>query len=667
MTEALNPAQRAAILDEGHALLIVAGPGTGKTLTLVRKIAHLLDSAVDPAHLTAITFTIKAAEEMRKRLKKLCGDRTLPFIGTFHALGLRLLRQHGSVLGLPRDVKVFGEEERARVLAQAAESAELGFGKKELAEALQLISLCKNQRIGPRCLEMPAQWSRALFLRLFEGYEAGLERHGALDFDDLVKRAAELLELAPKSRRAIQENHRYLFVDEYQDINEAQYRFLLLLAGARAKICAIGDPDQAIYAFRGSDPRHFPRFREDFPGGNTVYLERNYRSSQTVIQVASALIGNNRERLHMELVAESGPGPPVTLFQAADPWKEAAFITREIETLIGGTDRLYIDRSRSTAIYDDSDGYHFADFAVLYRTKAQGRIIESAFRKCGLPFQTVAGTPWYRREEIRVPLAYLHLLLAPDPIHLAEILNKPPRGLAAEAVRLVGGLPAWKTERFWQSLMESDSLEELPPAQRHSLLSLAAELRDLAHEVSALTAGEGLQLVLDRLGLLELYRDGSARGEKRYQNLLQLAATTAPFDSTPGLAGLEQFLNYYQLLGEYESYDGKRSVVTLMTLHASKGLEFPVVFIAGLEEGLLPYARKGQASRTEEERRLFYVGLTRAKYKLYLTRATQRDKGKNRRAPSPFLAELPDHLLDRRQSKSKKRKNMGGDAQLSLF
>ncbi len=661
----LNTGQREAILDTSRSLLIVAGPGTGKTFTLVRKIEHLLKSGADPSRLTAITFTTKAAEEMRDRLIGLCGNNPAPFIGTFHALGLRLLRRHGAVLGLPRDLKVFGEEERGQVLAKASESAGLGLGKKELGEALRLISLAKNQDIDAESLPLPDSWSPGLFQQLFEDYEAGLRSHAALDFDDLVKKASDLLEGAPDLRQSIRDQQAHLFVDEYQDINEMQYRFLFQLTGDHSRICAIGDPDQAIYAFRGSDPGHFLRFSEDFPGGRTVVLKRNYRSTQTVIELASTLIRNNRERMDKELISEAAPGPRARVFQAADPWKEAAWITGEIERLIGGTDRMYQDRATSKAIYDDPDGYHFSDFAVLYRTKAQSRILESAFRKCGIPFQTVAGTPWYRCEEIRVPLAYLQLLLAPDPILLAEILDKPQRGLEPETIRGIGGMTLEAGAAFWRDLLGSSYLAEMEPSQVRPLRDLAAELQELTRQMEILPPAELLQLVLDRLGLLDFYRDGGAKGEKRYQNILQLSASAAQFDAAPGRAGLEPFLHYYQLLGEHESYDGKRAAVTLMTLHASKGLEFPVVFITGLEQGLLPYAKKEESDQTEEERRLFYVGVTRAQTALYLTHAAQRDKKPS--TPSAFLAELPQHLLDPVSTPKKRRMKKGNDAQLSLF
>ncbi|MBX7234209.1 MAG: UvrD-helicase domain-containing protein [Caldilineales bacterium] len=601
----LNPAQRAAVLCTDRPLIIVAGPGAGKTRTLTARIAHLVqDLGAAPASILAITFTNKAAEEMAGRLRHLLGEATAArvTIKTFHAFGAMLLHEFGDRLGLASGFAILGDDDRLALLKRVAPE----LGQQQLAQALAFIAAAKNH------LQTPDLASVAEFTELYRGYEAALRQNQAVDFDDLILLPVRLLEEQAEVREALHSRLRWLSVDEYQDINLAQYRLLRLLTAGGANLCVIGDPDQAIYGFRGADYRYFLRFEQDYPDARRLHLDQNYRSTQIILDAATQVISRNPNRQALRIFSDFVEQVKLDVHPAPTDKAEAEFIVHQIEQMVGGTSYFSLDSARASG--HEAAPRSFADFAVLYRLSAQSRALAEALERSGIPYQTVGQTPLYEFKIVREALAFLWLLHNPrSQLHL---------DLAAGA----GRSPAFQS--------------------------------DLAASQPEMTAA---QLVERVAAFLVASRSLSQADATR---LDQLARRAAPFGHD-----LAAFLEATILHSETDFYDPRADRVTLMTLHASKGLEFPVVFIVGCEEGLLPYVRAGEPPDIEEERRLFYVGMTRAQKKLVLSHAHTRFLFGQRlqNPPSPFLRDIASALKDIRAMERRPEKKEPAGVQLGLF
>jgi len=611
---ALNDAQRTAATSTGAPLVIVAGPGTGKTRTLAVRLAWLVtEKGVAPESLLAITFTNKAAAEMRERLADLLGESTAAraTVCTFHALGALLLREHGCAIGLAEDFVILDEE--ARLLLAKRAWPELG--AREIDGALEAISQTKNQIEKDFTTEpLRAQGeeseedennlrfsalSASQFSSLFQRYEASLAESHALDFDDLIARTVALLDGNGEILRQVRERFVWIAVDEYQDVNPAQHRLLRLLAGDGQRLTAIGDPDQAIYGFRGADHRYFAAFPTDYPGATTLHLRQNYRSAQSILDAAQQVIARNPDRASLEIFSEFTQQVKLDIYVAPTDKAEAEYVVHQIEQLVGGTSYFSLDSGR---VEDDTKPVHwaFGDFAVLYRLNSQSRMLTEAFERSGIPFQVVGQTPLAGQSPVREILAHLWLLHTPDSlVHQERVLGKSLTQRRSGAEKGAGdngmmgtGVPA---------IISSSHHPRLT-----TLFAELAEIRPIATQIERVAAF-----------LAEQRADGfSAAEQERVALLLRRAA---PYGDH-----LRRFLEATALQSEADYYDPRADRVTLMTIHAAKGLEFPVVFVVGCEEGLLPYTPPGKTADVAEERRLFYVGMTRARQKLALIRARRR-------------------------------------------
>jgi len=651
----LNDAQREAVLHADGPLLVLAGAGSGKTRVIVHRIARLVrDLGVMPWHVLAVTFTNKAAGEMRERLEALLGPVITAdlWVQTFHAFGARFLRREAARAGLPPSFAIYDDDDQIRlakrVLAEAG--ADEAFSPREL---LSRIDRWKNAALRPPDVQVGAYDEQAVLARkLYVRYAEALRRAGAVDFGDLLVEPVRLLEEDAALRARWAGRFRYLLVDEFQDTNPAQYRLLKLLAGARSNVCVVGDDDQAIYRWRGADVSNILGFDGDFQDTKVVKLEQNYRSTRTILDAAHAVISRARRRREKRLWTEAEGGAPLTLLVAEDEGLEGERIARAVSE----------ERARGTA----GD-----EIAVLYRTNAQSRPIEAALRAARIPYTIVRGTSFYDRAEVRDAAAYLRLALSPSSDLDAErVLNRPARGIGDRTVERLRAHATSRGVPLFEAIAQAGEVEGLKPQARRALAEFHAVVAGLVADVPALDAGVAVQEVLKRTGLLTQLQEAHAdEATDKVENLMELVADAREFDESllgeppprdpeevppPALA---RFLERIALLGEAdgETPEGR---VALMTLHAAKGLEFDAVFLAGLEDGTLPYERprsnETSAERAEsldEERRLCYVGMTRARKRLTLSLAHRRigysESGAVYRQtePSRFLRDLPPELF----------------------
>lgn len=595
----LNPEQQEAARCIDAPLIIVAGPGTGKTRTLTYRIAQLIaNQGVAPENILAITFTNKAAEEMAVRLIGLLGADVAGriVIKTFHAFGAMLLRETAAQTGRSPNFAICSEHDRPAILKQCYPQTK----SADLAAWLEQISAAKNQLQRPDAPELSAE-----FGEIYDSYEAALNQKQLLDFDDLIAQAVRLFESQPDILQAYHQRFRWISVDEYQDVNYAQYRLLRLLAGPGINLCVIGDPDQAIYGFRGADRTYFLQFQQDFPAAKTMQLSRNYRSTQFILAASGQVITKSADRRPFNLHSEVIDPTKVAVYQAPTDKAEAEYAVHEIEKMVGGTSYFSIDSARVTDD-DGSSTLTFGDFAVLYRLNSQSQPLIEAFERSGIPFQTVGQTPLAEHQEVRLALACLWFLHNPQStFHLEQVVAKK---------------------------------------QVQSIVTFLASLLEDSAVTPVSVLVEQLQQFLTDRSILVL-------DEKSQERLDQLRWRAIPFETRLG-----DFLESMALQKETDAYDPRAGRVTLMTLHAAKGLEFPVVFMAGCEEDLIPYRRGEQPVDVEEERRLFYVGMTRAQQKLILTHAKRRFLfGQQREAqPSRFLADIENSLKEFKKMAARK-------------
>ncbi len=635
----LNPEQREAVTHGEGPLLILAGAGSGKTRVLTHRIAYLLrDLAVPPRAILAVTFTNKAAREMRERLERLVPEAAVPelTVGTFHAFCARLLRRHARSVGIESGFAIYDEADQRAVLRQAMEAAGLGERLIPPGAISAVISNAKNELKGPADLvnEAHGQLERATSL-VWPHYDRLLRENNAVDFDDLLLLAVRLWETDDAALNLWQDRFQHILVDEYQDTNKAQYSFLRYLAGWKQNLAVVGDDDQSVFSWRGADVRNILDFERDFPNAKVVKLEQNYRSTQRILDAAHSIVRNNAARKEKKLWTDRSGGSDVVVLEAYDQDHEAELIAREIEKL-----------------RREGEASAPRDVAILYRTNAQSRAIEDKFREFGLAYQVVGGVSFYDRREVKDVIAYLRILRNPqDAVGLGRILNVPPRGLGAktQAALVIDarerGLPVV------DALAAADDIGAIPARQRAALVGFGrtvAELRAAAveQELPAL-----IDLVLAKSGYGPYLRDGTEEGEERYANVLELRSLADEFVRLPRDEQLPSFLEEVALVSDQDQYQEQKPAATLITLHAVKGLEFPIVFLTGMEEGVFPHARSlEEESELEEERRLCYVGVTRAMNRCYLSWARRRMLFGRTTAnpPSRFLRELPQDGVERR-------------------
>ena len=625
----LNPAQREAVLHLEGPLLVVAGAGSGKTRVLTHRVAHLIRAhGVKPNEILAITFTNKAATEMRERLERILGRTARAiWILTFHAACGRILRRESERLGYRSSFSIYDQADQVRVVKACLE--ELGKDPKRFTPRgiHAQISKAKNQLVSPEeyTSRVASFWDQTV-AEVYEAYQRRLHASNAVDFDDMLMLTVEVLERFPEARERWQRAFRHILVDEYQDTNHAQYRLLQLLAEEHKNVLAVGDPDQSIYAFRGADIRNILDFEADFGSADTVALEQNYRSTNAILGAANAVIDNNRDRKPKQLWSELGEGDPVEVVEVEDEHAEARLVAAEIARHV-------------------EEGASASEIAVFYRTNAQSRVLEDVLVRQGVPYQVIGGPRFYERAEIKDAVAYLSLLVNPtDAVALLRIANRPRRGIGDTSLqRLVAHADALGIS-LWEATADPEAAGVATAATK-ALRSFRNIMESLMASSQELEVDEIVQAVLDRTGTLEAYeaeRTIEARG--RIENLQELVGSAQEYKARaedPNLAG---FLEEVQLQSDQDTIAGETPQVTLMTIHNAKGLEYPIVFLIGMEEGIFPHARSIEDNEVEEERRLAYVGMTRAMERLTLTHATARSLYGRREynLPSRFLDELPE-------------------------
>ncbi len=637
LTPELNPQQAEAVQAPTGPVLIVAGPGSGKTRVLTARIAHLISHrSVRPWQIMAVTFTNKAAREMRERLQALLGSEADKItVGTFHAIAAGMLRRYGQAIGISPHFAVYDETDQLAIIRQAM--AELGLDEKRInpRSVLNAISKAKVQYLLPERLRMKARspWEQAV-AQVYEKYEELLFQNNALDFDDLLMRCVQMFEISQPTLEELQRRYQHILVDEYQDTDHLQYLFLRYLASAHRNITVVGDPDQSIFRWRHADIRNILRFQEDYPEAKVIKLEENYRSTKRILDAALSVIRGNRMRIDKGLWTRNPEGPPIRIFEAADERDEADFVVQQI--------------SRHLSRNDCRAG----DIAVMYRVNAQSRALEEAFLRWGLRYQLVGAVRFYERREIKDVLAYLRVIDNPaDSLSLERVIANTPTGQGI-GTRTWSNIVQWSRTTGVPVLEACRPMAENPPrglpaktrSALRSLVDLFERLRELRE---TLTLRDLIDRVLELSGYSEWIKDGTEEGEDRWANVLELRTVADEYAHVPASEGLTLFLQNLSLTSEVDSIKEDGDAPLLMTLHAAKGLEFPIVFIVGLEEGLLPHSRSlDDPEELEEERRLFYVGMTRAMHRLYLVYATRRAiyGYAQPSIPSRFLVDIPEHL-----------------------
>src|SRR5437899_1691978 len=630
----LNPAQSEAVLATEGPVLVVAGAGSGKTRVLTHRVAHLLAAAgAKPNEILAITFTNKAAQEMRGRIEAMLGPvaRAI-WILTFHAACGRILRREAPRLGYRTNFTIYDQADQIRLTKACLEELERD-PKRFVPRGIHAqISTAKNNLVGPdEYRQRVASFYDQTVADTYELYQRRLFASNAVDFDDMLFLTVQVLENFPEARERWQKAFRYVLVDEYQDTNHAQYRFLQLMAQKHKNLFAVGDPDQSIYAFRGADIRNIMEFEADFPGTRVIPLEQNYRSTNTILRGANAVIANNRERKPKELWSELGEGEPVRVLEVEDEHAEARFVAVEIARLV-------------------EEGFNGSEVAVFYRTNAQSRVLEDVLVRQAIAYQVIGGPKFYERAEVKDVIAYLQVIDNPfDAVSLQRIANRPRRGIGdASLARLqtyadAHGVSLWEATEF----PEEAGVGAAPVRAVQGLRTLLESLMAGALE---LTVPELVQRVLERSGYMDaLEAERTIEAQGRMENLQELVGVAQEYQAATDEPSVSTFLQEISLFSDQDALRGEQSLVTLMTLHNAKGLEFRAVFLIGMEEGIFPHARSIEEQGIEEERRLCYVGMTRAKEHLTLLHASARSLWGSRsyNLPSRFLDELPEHGVER--------------------
>ncbi|WP_344271784.1 DNA helicase PcrA [Actinomadura napierensis] len=661
LLDGLNEQQRAAVVHSGGPLLIVAGAGSGKTRVLTHRIAHLLgERDAHPGQILAITFTNKAAAEMKERVDALVGPRSRAmWVMTFHSACVRILRREAKRLGFPTSFSIYDQADAQRLMALVCRELDLDPKRYPPKSFSAQVSNLKNELIDYETFKNRASTHMEQTLaEAYEMYQARLQQAGAMDFDDLIMMTVNLLQVFPEAAEHYRRRFRHVLVDEYQDTNHAQYELVRELTapveGVRpAELCVVGDADQSIYAFRGATIRNILEFERDYPDATTILLEQNYRSTQTILSAANAVIERNADRKPKRLWSDQGEGHKITGYVADNEHDEAAFVAHEVDRLT------------------DAGDARPGDVAIFYRTNAQSRVFEEVFIRVGLPYKVVGGVRFYERKEIRDLLAYLRCLANPeDTVSLRRILNVPKRGIGDRAEACVEAYASRERISFWQALRVPEDVPGMATRSINAVREFVLLLDELRAAAESLTPADLVVRILDKSGYLaELQASKDPQDETRVENLRELEAVAREFeerlDGESAEGRLPDFLEQVALVADADSIPGgakggpvppgeqpeetDQGVVTLMTLHTAKGLEFPVVFLTGMEDGVFPHLRAmSNPKELEEERRLAYVGITRARQRLYLSRATMRSSwgAPQVNPPSRFLGEVPGTLVE---------------------
>ena len=632
--EGLNPSQRQAVEAIEGPVLIVAGPGSGKTRVIAHRIAYLIKVwGISPYHILAVTFTNKAAREMKERMYRLISSSVNDLtLGTFHAICARILRREGASINIDPRFAIYDDDDQLAVVKRSLQDLDLDPKRYTPRILLSAISAAKSRLIGPEDYVNNSYFDEVV-RRVYQQYERLLGESKALDFDDLLVKTVRLFRQHPETLGRYQRRYYHVLIDEFQDTNIAQYALANQLAGGYRNICVVGDPDQSIYSWRYADMRNIMSFERDYPDAKVLYLEQNYRSTKTILDVAQNVISANRQRKEKRLWTENDIGIPVTVAEAYTEQEEAQGVVSEVERIMA-EGRL----KRS-------------DFAVMYRTNAQSRAIEEAFIRFGIPYRLVGGTRFYERREVKDIIAYLRVINNPyDSVSLFRIINLPARGIGTRTIKELTQWARSLSVPVYTALQKlADSAEDTPFSQRsgQSMLAFLAMINELIAKSRELNVVELFDLVLDCSGYRQFILDRDD-AEERWENLLELRTVASDFRHLETQESLSCFLEGVALVSDVDNYDEKVDAVSLITLHAAKGLEFPVVFIIGVEEGLLPHRRSfDDPEQMEEERRLCYVGITRAKERLYLLRAFRRNLHgiSGPTLPSRFLSDIPPNLV----------------------
>ena len=648
----LNDPQREAVSHTGGPLLILAGAGSGKTRVLAHRVAYLVATGTKPWQIVAVTFTNKAANEMRERIAGLIGEEAAreATIGTFHAICARILRRDGNAIGLSRSFTIYDRADQVSMVKGILRRLDLDEKRFAPAGMLAWIGQRKDELADPAtAARQAANYYDETAARVYAAYQEQLTEDDAVDFDDLLMRAVFLFEQHPEILARYQGRWQQILVDEYQDTNRAQYLLCSLLAAKHGNLAVVGDDDQSIYSWRGADLRNILDFERDHPTTRVVKLEQNYRSTQTILDAAHAVVSRNEGRKDKKLWTDRGAGTAITLFDAYNEYEEAEFVARQIERLTG-SGRSGLNAMLTARADDESGSLRYGEIAITYRINAQSRVLEEAFVRFGIPYQLVGGTRFYERREVKDALGYVRLSRnTADRVALERVINVPARGIGDKTMEELRASAEARGGTLWDAIERSGENPNLSPRARTALAGFADLVRGFAAIATKEPPSAIFDAVYERTGLREQLQDGTDDGEERWTNLLELRNHAAEFDELAIPEGLERFLEEVALVSDQDELEDRPDRVTLITLHAAKGLEFPIVFIVGLEEGLLPHRRALEDDRElEEERRLAYVGMTRAKDRLYLVHANHRSTWGVGAAsePSRFLAELPEELLE---------------------
>lgn len=641
LLDQLNPVQRRAASVIDGPVMIVAGAGSGKTRVLTYRIAHLLESGIPPYEILALTFTNKAAKEMKERIERLIGRHAHSvWAGTFHSIFARILRQEAEALGYSRSFTIYDTDDTLSMIKNIMSGLNIPQQQINPRAVQSRISGAKNQMISPKEYdEIAKDFIDQKVSQIFTEYQPKLLKNNAMDFDDLLLRPIDLFKKFPSVLEKYQHRFKYLLVDEYQDTNRAQYVLINLIAQKFRNICVVGDDAQSIYAFRGADIKNILDFERDYPAAKVFRLEQNYRSTKTILAAADSVIKNNRNQIHKTLWTDNPEGEKITVIESEDDKAEGHTIAQKIQEHIS------------------KEKMNLKDFAILYRTNAQSRSIEDALRRSGIPYVIVGGVEFYKRKEIKDVLAYLRLVVNPrDDESLLRVINFPGRGIGETTIDKLIEHATKHSMSLFDVVLQCSAVTAISERTKKAILQFGSVVLKYADMKSQMSATEIARSLVDEIGILKLYKEEQTpESLGRWENVQELLSAISEFvDQNKDKATLESFLEEVALVAAIDQLVDERNSVTMMTLHAAKGLEFPVVFITGMEEGLFPlYQITPDASELEEERRLCYVGITRAMRKLYITYTRIRYRFGDVSYPvvSRFLSEILESLLERESSR----------------
>lgn len=639
MLAQLNDMQKKVVIQKDGPILVLAGAGSGKTRALTTRIAYLIkEHGVSPWNILAVTFTNKAANEMKERVIDLIGvpeENAIPQIGTFHSSCVRILRKQIHNLGYDRNFVIYDIADQQLLMKRVLEDLLIDPKKYNPKAILNFISGAKNELMTPEEYDKFANnYFTEKVSSCYKRYQRELQKNNALDFDDIIMKTVELFQAYPDILEYYQDQFQFISVDEYQDTNHAQYTLTNLLAAKYRNLCVIGDSDQSIYAFRGANIHNILNFEKDYPESQVVYLEQNYRSSQTILDAAHKVIEKNTQRKDKKMWTDRNGGDVITMRTVANEREEGEFISKTI------LDQL-----------SEMDEKDYRRFVILYRTNAQSRVLEESFLKYTIPYKLIGGIKFYERKEIKDIVAYLRVIQNPnDSISLLRIINTPSRKIGQKTIDTIQQYAVENNTTFWKALTEIDLIEAIRETKSEALIKFMKIIEDVRKVNNEFPASGVIKHVLELSGYKAFLDDGTAEGESRLQNVHELISVAGKYDKLDPGESLGIFLEEISLIADIDKLDEQENSVTLMTVHSAKGLEFPTVFLVGLEDGIFPHSRSlMEKNEMEEERRLMYVALTRAKDKLFLLNARNRILYGESQAnpPSQFLHDIPEELVEK--------------------